>query len=200
MIRFGLKKHRAVPHTQAATLRGLLGQRPIVLVGLMGCGKSSVGRRLAGALNLAFADTDHEIEKAAGQTIPEIFAEHGETYFREGERKVIARLLTDGPQVLATGGGAYMDAITRDNIASSAVSVWLKATLPILLERALRRDNRPLLQTDDPEAVMRDLMEKRYPVYAHADVTVESRNVSHETVVGDIIDALLGHLQAERAP
>ena len=184
-----------LPKTATAqALRDALGQRSIVLVGMMGSGKSSVGRRLAQALNLAFVDADKEIEEAAGCTISEIFAEHGEAFFRDGERRVIARLLGEGPQVLATGGGAVMNAETRDNIAAGGVSVWLKAELPVLMKRVRRRSNRPLLQAEDPDAVMQKLMDERHPVYAQSDLQVESRNVPHAVVVGEIIDALASYL------
>jgi len=161
-----------------------------VLVGLMGAGKSSVGRRLAERLELPFVDADHEIEVAAGKSIPEIFADHGEEYFREGERRVIARLLENGCQVLATGGGAYMNQETRDQIRSHAVSVWLKADLDILLKRVLKRNDRPLLRQDDPSEVLQRLIDIRYPVYAQADVTVESRDVQHGQMVNEVIRAL----------
>jgi shikimate kinase len=167
-----------------------LGQRPIVLVGLMGAGKTTIGRRLAAKLGLAFVDADQEIEFAAGKTIPEIFADHGEAYFREGERKVIARLLSGGAMILATGGGAFMNDETRENIHKSGVVVWLKADLPLLMKRVKKRSNRPLLKTEDPENVMRRLIEERYPVYSKADVTVESRDVAHSSMVGDVIKAL----------
>jgi shikimate kinase len=172
------------------TIRAALGARSIVLIGLMGAGKTAVGRRLAAKLDLPFTDADGEIEAAAGETISEIFATHGEPYFRQGEARVIARLLKEGPQVLATGGGAYMDAGTRENIKAHGVSVWLKADLPLLLHRVRRRDNRPLLKGGDPEKVMRDLMHKRYPVYAQADITVESRDLPHDVMVVDVVEAL----------
>ncbi|MFO1120848.1 MAG: shikimate kinase [Hyphomicrobiales bacterium] len=175
---------------EAETVRECLGSRPIVLVGLMGAGKSSVGRRLAEKLRIPFVDADQEIENAAGKTIPEIFADHGEAYFREGERRVIARLLGQGAQVLATGGGAFMNDETRARIADGSVSVWLKAELPLLMKRVAKRPGRPLLQTGDPGAVMRDLIARRYPVYALADVTVESRDVQHGQMVNDVIRAL----------
>jgi shikimate kinase len=175
---------------EAQLVRELLGNRPIVLVGLMGAGKTSVGRRLAEKLGLAFVDADHEIEAAAGKSIPEIFADHGEEYFRDGERKVIARLLGAGAQVLATGGGAFLNAETRARIMDKAVSVWLKAPLPLLMKRVMKRQDRPLLRAADPEAVMRDLIERRYPVYAEADVTVDSRDVQHGQMVNDVIRAL----------
>ena len=176
-------------------VRRRLGRRSIVLVGLMGAGKSTVGRRLAARLNLPFTDADHEIESAAGMSIPEIFALHGEPYFRDGERRVIARLLRDGPMVLATGGGAYMDPQTRAGIAESGVSVWLKADFDVLMRRVRRRQNRPLLQNPDPEATMRRLIEARHPVYALADVTVESREIPHDRVVQDTLLRLHARLQ-----
>jgi shikimate kinase len=151
-------------------IRAALRTRSIVMVGIMGCGKSAIGRRLASRLALPFVDADDEIEAAARKSIPEIFADHGEAYFRDGERKVIARLLRQGPQVLATGGGAYMNGETRDTIRNHGVSVWLRAELPVLMRRVMRRDNRPLLKSSDPEAVMRALMDQRYPVYAEADI------------------------------
>ncbi len=177
-----------------AAIREALGPRSIVLIGLMGAGKTAVGRRLASRLELPFVDADTEIEEAAGQSISEIFAEHGEAYFRQGERKVIARLLEAGPQVLATGGGAYMNADTRANIRRHGLSVWLKAELRVLMKRVGRRDNRPLLAGGDPEAVMKTLMAERYPVYAKADVTVESRDVPHDVIVAAVIDALAAKL------
>ena len=175
---------------ETETVRQRLGARPIVLVGLMGAGKTSVGRRLAEKLGIPFVDADHEIERAAGKSIKDIFAEHGEPYFREGERRVIQRLIGDGAQVLATGGGAWMNDETRARIQEHGISVWLKASLPLLMKRVSKRQDRPLLQAEDPEGVMRGLMEKRYPVYALADVTVESRDVQHGQMVNDVIRAL----------
>ena len=190
MIRLHWKKQLVTSDAQAQQIRDWLGSRSIVMVGLMGCGKSSVGRRVASALSLPFIDADDEIERAAQMTIPEIFAQHGEDYFRAGERKVIARLLAAGPQVLATGGGAFMSPETRANVREMGVSVWLRAELPILMRRVMKRDNRPLLKAEDPEAVMRRLMDVRYPVYAEADLTIESREVPHEVIVGEVIRAL----------
>ena len=175
---------------EAEAVRQRLGERPIVLVGLMGAGKTSVGRRLAEKLGIPFVDADHEIEAAAGKPIKEIFADHGEAYFREGERRVIQRLIGNGAQVLATGGGAFMNDETRARIKAQGVSVWLKAPLPLLMKRVAKRQDRPLLQAEDPEAVMRALMEKRYPIYALADVAVESRDVQHGQMVNDVIRAL----------
>jgi shikimate kinase len=171
-------------------IRTALGQRSVVLVGLMGCGKSAIGRRLAHRLVLPFVDADEEIEKAAGKSIEDIFAEHGEPYFREGERKVLARLLRSGPQVLATGGGAFMNEETRAAIGEFGISVWLKAELALLVRRVGKRGNRPLLKAGDPEVVLQSLMDKRYPVYAEADITVESRDVPHDVIVGEIVESL----------
>jgi shikimate kinase len=187
----GLSDHKKDDRQERLlAIREALGPRSIVLIGLMGAGKTAVGRRLANRLGLPFIDADTEIEVAAGASISEIFAEHGEAYFRQGERKVIARLLENGPQVLATGGGAYMNPDTRANIKAHGLSVWLKADIKVLMKRVGRRDNRPLLAAGDPEKVMKNLMEERYPIYAEADVTVESRDVPHDVIVGAVIDAL----------
>ncbi|HVZ04792.1 3-dehydroquinate synthase [Hyphomicrobium sp.] len=167
-----------------------LGKRSIVLVGLMGCGKSSIGKRLAFKLGLPFIDADEEIERAAAKTINDIFADHGEAHFRDGERKVIARLLRDGPQVLATGGGAYMHPETRQRIREKGVSVWLRADLPVLMRRVMKRDTRPLLRDGNAEATMRKLIESRYPIYAEADMTVDSRDEPHDLAVAEIVNRL----------
>lgn len=172
------------------TIRRRLGARSIALVGLMGAGKTSIGRRLALRLGLPFRDADHEIEAAAGMPITDIFATYGEPHFRDGERRVIARLLQDGPQVLGTGGGAFMNAETRTRIGERGVSVWLKADLDTLMRRVRKRANRPLLKTSDPEATMRQLMDAREPLYALADLTVESREAPHERVVQEIVRTL----------
>ncbi len=195
MIRFGFgRKRKEHSEVQAAAgLRTRLGSRALVMVGLMGCGKSAVGRRLAAKLSLPFVDADEEIEKAAGKSINDIFAEHGETHFREGERKVISRLLGQGPQVLATGGGAFINSETRANIRAQGISIWLKAELPVLMKRVGKRDTRPLLKSGDPEATMRKLIAVRYPIYAEADLIVESRDVAHEVMVNDVIQALLNY-------
>ena len=181
-------------HAVADGMLNALGSRSIVLVGMMGAGKSSVGRRLAARLSLPFVDADNEIESAAGMTIPEIFAVHGEPTFRSGEQRVIARLLDTGPQVLATGGGAFMNAQTRDAIRTKGVSVWLKADFDVLMRRIKKRTDRPMLKTDDPAATLRRLIDERYPVYAEADMTIESRDVPHGAVVDEIVDALERHL------
>jgi shikimate kinase len=183
-------RKRAETDTKAKAIRDALGKKSVVLIGLMGAGKTAIGRRLANRLGLKFVDADNEIERAAGKSISDIFADHGEAYFRNGERRVIARLLGDGPQVLATGGGAYMDEKTRKSISEKGVSVWLKADLDVLMARVTRRDHRPLLKADDPKAVMKRLMNERYPVYSNADIMVMSRDAPHEVIVGEIISAL----------
>lgn len=165
-----------------------LGRRSIVLVGMMGAGKSSVGRRLAGRLGVQFVDADTEIESAAGMTIPEIFARHGEPYFRAGEARVIARLLENGPQVLATGGGAVMNQQTRDLIRVKGISVWLKADVDVLMKRTKRRNDRPLA-----EKIM-ELLPLREPVYAQSDIIVQSRDEPHDIVVDEIVAAVADHL------
>lgn len=171
-------------------VRRRLANRSVVLVGLMGAGKSTVGRRLAHRLRLPFKDADHEIETAAGMSIADIFALHGEPNFRDGERRVIARLLQEGPLVLATGGGAFMHEETRARIASTAISVWLRADLPVLMRRVRRRSNRPLLRNPDPEGTMRGLMDVRHPIYALADLTVDSCETPHDRVVDEVVVAL----------
>jgi shikimate kinase len=169
-----------------------LGRRSVVLVGMMGAGKSSVGRRLAARLGVPFIDADAEIESAAGMTIAEIFAQHGESYFRAGEARVIARVLEQGPQVLATGGGAVMDANTRALIRDKGISVWLKADLEILLKRTKRRGDRPLADK------IKDLLPQREPIYAQADITVQSRDEPHDTIVDEIVGALAAKLGAAK--
>jgi shikimate kinase len=183
-------------------LMAALGRRSIVLVGMMGAGKSSIGRRLAQRLGLAFVDADAEIEAAhAGVTIAEIFASYGESYFRSGEQRVIARLLEAGPQVLATGGGAFMNETTRAAIQQKGLSVWLKADFDVLVRRVKRRStaDRPMLQ-GDPAQRIRELMDQRYPVYAGADVTVMSREVPHDAIVNEIVAALADRLNVAAPP
>lgn len=168
--------------------------KPVVLVGLMGAGKTNIGRRLAARLQLPFVDADAEIEAAAGESIPEIFERRGEAAFREGERRVIGRLL-DGPvHVLATGGGAFMDAQTRALIRERALSIWLRADLDVLLQRTLRRGNRPLLKQGDPREVLSELMARRYPVYAEADLVVDSVEGPPEVTLAAVLEALESHL------
>jgi shikimate kinase len=164
--------------------------RTIVMVGMMGAGKSSIGRRLAARLGLPFVDADTEIERAANATIPEIFETHGEAYFRDGERRVIQRLLDGAPKVLATGGGAFVNPETRAAIGAAGVSIWLKADRDLILHRVKRRSNRPLLKTADPGAVIDRLLAERDPIYAEADIHVQSRDVAHDIVIGDILVAL----------
>ncbi len=169
--------------------------RMIVLIGLMGAGKTSVGRRLASALGVPFFDADEEIEKAAGQNVEDIFADYGEAAFRDGERKVIERLLAGPSGVLATGGGAFMDGQTRALIRDKGLSIWLHADLAVLMERVSRRDTRPLLRQPDPRNIMKTLMAKRYPIYAEADIRVESGVSSHTHAVEQIIFALKSRQQ-----
>ena len=166
------------------------GNRTIVLVGLMAAGKSSVGRRLAAALNLPFRDADTEIETASNMTIPDFFELHGEAAFRDGERKVIARLLDEPRHVLATGGGAFMDPETRRLIADKGCAIWLRADLDVIYKRCMKRNNRPLLKTGNPREILQRLMNERYPVYAEADIIVDSGDGPHEIVVDKIISAL----------
>jgi shikimate kinase len=177
-----------------------LGARSLVLVGMMGAGKSSVGRRLAGRLSLPFVDADSEIEAAAGMSISDIFAAHGEASFRSGEQRVIARLLDGGPQVLATGGGAFMNPETRAAIRAKGLSIWLKAEFDVLMRRIKRRNDRPMLKTADPDATLQALIGVRYPIYAEADLTIESREVPHATVVDEIIAALSRRLLPDQPP
>lgn len=176
-----------------------LAGRPIVLIGMMGSGKTTVGRRVAARLGLRFVDSDAEIETAAAMTIPEIFAAHGEDEFRAGEARVIARLLREHSGVIATGGGAFMNAETRATISQRAVSIWLKADLDLLFARVSKRANRPLLHTPDPVGTLERLIEARYPVYALADITVVSRDVPHDAVVEDLVAALAAHLEPGNA-
>jgi len=183
--------HDAAVVPQEPALLAALERRSLVLVGMMGAGKSSIGRRLAQRLGVPFVDADAEIEAAAGMSIAEIFATYGEAYFRSGEQRVIARLLESGPQVLATGGGAFMNPNTRIGIRQKGMSVWLKADFDVLMRRVKRRatTDRPMLQGDPAERI-RHLMDERYPVYAEADVTVVSREVSHEIIVNEIVAEL----------
>ncbi|MEQ9489735.1 MAG: shikimate kinase [Alphaproteobacteria bacterium] len=164
--------------------------RPVVLIGMMGAGKSTIGLRAAGLLDVPFYDADKEIEKAADMTIPEIFETFGEAHFRDGERRVIARLLEGKPSVIATGGGAFMDPETRSLIAENALSVWLRAEETLLWSRVSRRSSRPLLQTDNPRQTLNNLIADRYPVYAEADLVVESKDVSKEAMAGALVAAV----------
>src|SRR5271155_1711329 len=184
----------------AGRVAAALGGRSVVLVGMMGAGKTSVGKRLAAKLGLPFVDADAEIEAGAQLTISEIFERFGELYFREGERKVIARLLNGGPLVLATGGGAFMNPMTRDNIAKRGVSIWLKPNFDVLLARVRKKSNRPLLKTADPEQTLRRLLEERSPTYALADFTIESLDGSHDSVVDAILRRLAAALCKDVGP
>jgi shikimate kinase len=180
--------------SREAEILAALGTRLIVLVGMMGAGKSTVGRRLAARLGLPFLDADSEIEAAAGMSIPDIFEAHGELDFRDGEARVIARLLESGPAVLATGGGAFMREETRNRVSAKALSIWLKADADIIMRRVRRRADRPLLQTPDPEATVGRLIGEREPIYRHADLTIWSRDVPHEKIVDECVDALHARL------
>jgi shikimate kinase len=182
----------ASPASPEAEIAAALGTRSVVLIGMMGAGKSTIGRRLSARLRLPFLDADTEIEAAARMSIPDIFETHGEPHFRNGEARVIARLLDSGPAVLATGGGAFMRDDTRSRIAGQAVSIWLKADLDVIMKRVKRRADRPLLQTADPAATVGRLISEREPLYKSADITILSRDVPHEKIVEECIDALHG--------
>jgi shikimate kinase len=169
---------------------GVWDGRPIVLVGLMGVGKTTVGRRLALRLGLPFADADHEIEEAAGMTVAEIFERYGEPYFRDGERRVLARLIDGSPKVIATGGGAFMNEATRALILETATAVWLDANLAVLAERVKRRDTRPLLRNRDPQTVLSELAAVRNPIYALAPIHIASHKAPHESTVEAILKAI----------
>ena len=195
MIDIATQKDRE--NGSAPAILARLGDRSIVLIGMMGVGKSSIGRRLGSRLGVPFVDADTEIERAAGMSIADIFTRHGEATFRSGEARVIARLLNGGPQVLATGGGAVMNEATRALIKERGVSIWLSAELDLLLRRiSKRKAERPILQTDDPAATLRDLLTTRQPIYAQADITVQSRDVPHDAIVTEIIEALTAFLSA----
>jgi shikimate kinase len=193
----------ALPATTATSqetdIASALGTRSVVLVGMMGAGKSTIGRRLATRLRLPFLDADTEIETAAGMSIPDIFETHGELHFRDGEARVIARLLDGGSCVLATGGGAFLREETRDRIRRQAVSIWLKADTEIIMRRVKRRADRPLLQTPDPAATVARLLGEREPFYQFADLTIWSRDVPHEKIVDECIEALHVRLCGEVA-
>lgn len=177
-----------------ADLLARLGSRSIVFVGLMGAGKTAIGRRVAGMLGLSFTDSDHEIESVSRMTIPDLFERYGETEFRSLEQRVILRLLENGPQVLSTGGGAFMNAQTREAISERGMSVWLKADVDVLFDRVSKKQNRPLLKNSDPRAVLEKLMAERYPTYALADVTVPTRDERKEVIAAEVIEALDRHL------
>lgn len=184
---------KSAENAMDTAIAGALGRRSIVLVGMMGAGKSSVGRRMAARLGLNFVDADAEIESAAGMTIPEIFSKHGEDYFRAGEARVIARILDNGPQVLATGGGAVMNQATRDLIRLKGISIWLKADVDVLVKRTKRRNDRPLVEK------IKELLPLREPVYAQADIIVQSRDEPHDNIVDEAIAQLAKTLGVEAA-
>jgi shikimate kinase len=193
-----LASQAAASTSQEADITTALGTRSVVLVGMMGAGKSTIGRRLASRLRLPFLDADTEIEAAAGMSIPDIFESHGEPHFRDGEARVIARLLDNGPVILATGGGAFLREETRNRISDKAVSIWLKAEADIIMRRVKRRADRPLLKTADPAGTVERLIGEREPFYQHADLTIWSRDVPHEKIVDECIEAL--HLRLCGAP
>lgn len=187
--------NRAVIADRSSTIRRALGGRSIVLVGIMGVGKSTIGKRLSQYLDIPFVDADKEIEKAAGMSVTDIFEQFGEEAFRSGEKKVIKRLMSEGQTILATGGGAFMNEEVRNDVAEQGVSVWLNADLDILMKRVQRRADRPLLKTADPRATMEALLAERNPVYALSDVHIESRTVSRDVIAGEVVDLL-----AEKLP
>lgn len=177
-----------------ADLLQKLGSRSIVFVGLMGAGKTAIGRRVASALDLPFTDSDQEIETVSRMTIPELFERYGEAEFRALEQRVILRVLENGPQILSTGGGAFMNAQTRAAIAAHGLSVWLKADIDILMDRVSKKQNRPLLKNADPRGTLEKLMQERYPVYAEANLTVPTREERKEVIAAEVIEALGRHL------
>jgi shikimate kinase len=187
------------PGDSHATLLGGLGNRSIVFVGLMGAGKTAIGRKVAAILALPFIDSDQEIESVSRMTVPELFERYGETEFRALEQRVILRVLEHGPQVLSTGGGAFINAQTREAIASHGVSVWLKAELDLLMDRVSKKQNRPLLKSPDPRAVLERLIAERYPVYATADVTVSTRDDRKEVIAAEVVEALYAHFGIQAA-
>ena len=182
----------SVPATLGEQARAKLGRRNIVFVGLMGAGKSAIGRMVAQQLKVQFIDTDVEIERVSRMTISELFATYGEEEFRALETRVIKRLLRGGPKVISTGGGAFINDNTRRHISRGSISLWLKADLEVLWERVNKRDHRPLLKTENPKATLATLMEKRYPIYAGADLTIESRDVRKEIIVTEVLAAIDG--------
>jgi shikimate kinase len=186
-----------VPPELVKRLTERLGNRTVVFVGLMGAGKTAIGRKVAAVLGLPFVDSDHEIERAARMTIPELFEAYGEPEFRALEQRVIQRVLEGGPQILSTGGGAYMNDQTRALIAQGSISVWLKAELDVLFARVSKKQNRPLLKTANPRAALEQLMNLRYPVYAEANITVPTRDEKKEVIVAEVLDALDAYLDAE---
>jgi shikimate kinase len=181
----------------ARIIRGLIGKRPVVLVGLMGSGKSTIGRKLAQVLDVEFFDSDAEIENASRMSVKDLFAVYGEPEFRALEQRVILRLMEEGPRVISTGGGAFINPDVRAAVLSRGIAIWLDAELDVLMERVGRRETRPLLQTDDPEATMRALMAARYPVYAEAPIRVVSRNEKKDVMAGEVVEALRAFLEQD---
>ncbi|MDZ7925789.1 MAG: shikimate kinase [Agrobacterium sp.] len=186
------EKNLSVPVTLGEQARARLAGRNVVFVGLMGAGKSAIGRMVAQQLKVSFIDTDVEIERVSRMTIAELFATYGEEEFRALETRVIKRLLRGGPKVISTGGGAFINDNTRRHITRGGISLWLKADIDVLWERVSKRDHRPLLKTENPRATLTALMEKRYPIYAEADLTIESRDVRKEVIVTEVLTALAG--------
>ena len=186
----------AAPETATRALLDKLGERPIIFVGLMGAGKTAIGKRVAQSLGLAFVDSDAEIQTVSRMTIPDLFAQYGEPEFRALAPRVIGRLLEEGRRVISTGGGAFMNEATRASIKATGVSVWLKADLDVLMERVAKKQNRPLLKDPDPRGVMQRLITERYPVYALADITVHTRDEKREVITREVIDAIASHLGA----
>lgn len=187
------------PQEATRTIKERLGKRSIVLVGLMGAGKTAIGRRVAQALGVRFVDSDHEIETVSRMSVPELFERYGEGEFRALERRVIGRLVKDGPQVVATGGGAFMSEQTRRVISRHGISIWLKADIDVLMERVAKRQNRPLLRTADPRATMAKLIDERYPVYALAEGTVKTRDERREVIAGEVLELVASLLSAEKS-
>ncbi len=186
------EKNLSVPVTLGEQARAKLAGRNVVFVGLMGAGKSAIGRMVAQQLKVSFIDTDVEIERVSRMTIAELFATYGEQEFRALETRVVKRLLRGGPKVISTGGGAFINDNTRRHITRGSVSLWLKADIEVLWERVNKRDHRPLLKTENPKATLAALMEKRYPIYAEADLTIESRDVRKEIIVTEVLAAIAG--------
>lgn len=178
--------------------KAALGKRNLVLVGLMGAGKSAIGRLVAQNLGLPFIDTDTEIERVSRMTISELFAAYGEEEFRALETRVIKRLLRTGPRVVSTGGGAFINEKTRRQIERGGLSVWLNADLEVLWERVNKRDHRPLLKTENPKQTLKDLMDKRYPIYALADITVQSRDVRKEVIANEVLTSVIEHIGKDK--
>jgi shikimate kinase len=182
----------------AERTRAVLKRRNLIFVGLMGAGKSAIGRLVANQLGLPFVDTDHEIERVSRMTISELFATYGEAEFRALETRVIRRLLRSGPKVVSTGGGAFINEKSRRQIERGGVSVWLKADLDVLWERVNKRDHRPLLKTENPKQTLENLMNERYPIYQRANVTVVSRDVRTDVIAAEVMDGVIAHLTQGR--